>query len=113
MKKKLKPSTPTEEKEEIKSTSSEVEKINSPAKEKANVDSDKELSEKVKNLSHPTKEKLKTKEETDSPTVHLGLDSDSENELVIDLGEDQCGREGRKNKKEAKESPPKQEGRIL
>ncbi|KAM3839924.1 MYND-type zinc finger-containing chromatin reader ZMYND8 isoform 4-T4 [Vipera latastei] len=109
VKKKLKPPTPTEEKEEIKSTSSEVEKINSPAKEKANVDSDKELSEKVKNLSHPTKEKLKTKEETDSPTVHLGLDSDSENELVIDLGEDQCGREGRKNKKETKESPPKQE----
>uniref|UniRef100_A0A2D4ISG1 Protein kinase C-binding protein 1 n=1 Tax=Micrurus lemniscatus lemniscatus TaxID=129467 RepID=A0A2D4ISG1_MICLE len=109
VKKKLKPPTPTEEKEEIKSTSSEVEKINSPAKEKANVDSDKELSEKGKSLSHPTKEKLKTKEETDSPTVHLGLDSDSENELVIDLGEDQCGREGRKNKKEAKESPPKQE----
>ncbi|KAK9404776.1 Zinc finger MYND-type containing 8 [Crotalus adamanteus] len=109
VKKKLKPPTPTEEKEEIKSTSSEVEKINSPAKEKANVDSDKELTEKVKNLSHPAKEKLKTKEETDSPTVHLGLDSDSENELVIDLGEDQCGREGRKNKKEAKESPPKQE----
>ncbi|KAM6453730.1 MYND-type zinc finger-containing chromatin reader ZMYND8 isoform 5-T6 [Liasis olivaceus] len=109
VKKKLKPPTPTEEKEEIKSTSSEVEKINSPAKEKANIDSDKELSEKGKSLSHPTKEKLKTKEETDSPTVHLGLDSDSENELVIDLGEDQCGREGRKNKKEAKESPPKQE----
>ncbi|XP_015674714.2 protein kinase C-binding protein 1, partial [Protobothrops mucrosquamatus] len=109
VKKKLKPPTPTEEKEEIKSTSSEAEKINSPAKEKANVDSDKELSEKVKNLSHPAKEKLKTKEETDSPTVHLGLDSDSENELVIDLGEDQCGREGRKNKKEVKESPPKQE----
>ncbi|XP_039207195.1 protein kinase C-binding protein 1 isoform X7 [Crotalus tigris] len=109
VKKKLKPPTPTEEKEEIKSTSSEVEKINSPAKEKANVDSDKELTEKVKNLSHPAKEKLKTKEETDSPTVHLGLDSDSENELVIDLGEDQCGREGRKNKKEVKESPPKQE----
>uniref|UniRef100_A0A8C5STF8 Zinc finger MYND-type containing 8 n=1 Tax=Laticauda laticaudata TaxID=8630 RepID=A0A8C5STF8_LATLA len=112
VKKKLKPPTPTEEKEEIKSTSSEVEKINSPAKEKANVDSDKELSEKGKSLSHPTKEKLKTKEETDSPTVHLGLDSDSENELVIDLGEDQCGREGRKNKKEAKESPPKQEAKT-
>ncbi|XP_063153166.1 MYND-type zinc finger-containing chromatin reader ZMYND8 isoform X5 [Candoia aspera] len=109
VKKKLKPPTPTEEKDEIKSTSSEVEKINSPAKEKANIDSDKELSEKGKSLPHPTKEKLKTKEETDSPTVHLGLDSDSENELVIDLGEDQCGREGRKNKKEAKESPPKQE----
>ncbi|XP_063001765.1 MYND-type zinc finger-containing chromatin reader ZMYND8 isoform X3 [Elgaria multicarinata webbii] len=110
LKKKTKPPTPTEEKEEIKSTSSEVEKTDTPVKDKANVDSDKELSEKGKNLSHPTtKEKLKGKDETDSPTVHLGLDSDSESELVIDLGEDQCGREGRKNKKELKESPPKLE----
>uniref|UniRef100_A0A670IM81 Zinc finger MYND-type containing 8 n=2 Tax=Podarcis muralis TaxID=64176 RepID=A0A670IM81_PODMU len=109
MKKKPKPPTPTEEKEEIKSTVSEVEKTDTPVKEKANVDSDKEVSEKGKSLSHPTKEKLKGKDETDSPTVHLGLDSDSESELVIDLGEDQCGREGRKNKKEPKESPPKQE----
>ncbi|XP_033009373.1 protein kinase C-binding protein 1 isoform X1 [Lacerta agilis] len=109
MKKKPKPPTPTEEKEEIKSTVSEVEKTDTPVKEKANVDSDKEVSEKGKSLSHPTKEKLKGKDETDSPAVHLGLDSDSESELVIDLGEDQCGREGRKNKKEPKESPPKQE----
>ncbi|XP_034977207.1 MYND-type zinc finger-containing chromatin reader ZMYND8 isoform X1 [Zootoca vivipara] len=109
MKKKPKPPTPTEEKEEIKSTVTEVEKTDTPVKEKANVDSDKEVSEKGKSLPHPTKEKLKGKDETDSPTVHLGLDSDSESELVIDLGEDQCGREGRKNKKEPKESPPKQE----
>uniref|UniRef100_A0A6J0SFJ1 MYND-type zinc finger-containing chromatin reader ZMYND8 isoform X3 n=1 Tax=Pogona vitticeps TaxID=103695 RepID=A0A6J0SFJ1_9SAUR len=109
MKKKTKPPTPTEEKEDIKNTSSEVEKTDTPAKEKSNADSDKELSEKGKSLSHPAKEKLKSKDETDSPTVHLGLDSDSESELVIDLGEDQCGREGRKNKKEPKESPPKQD----
>uniref|UniRef100_A0A8D0BEH6 Zinc finger MYND-type containing 8 n=1 Tax=Salvator merianae TaxID=96440 RepID=A0A8D0BEH6_SALMN len=109
MKKKAKPPTPTEEKEENKSTSSEVDKTDTPVKDKPNVDSDKELPEKGKNLSHSTKEKLKGKDETDSPTVHLGLDSDSESELVIDLGEDQCGREGRKNKKEPKESPPKQE----
>ncbi|XP_042321849.1 protein kinase C-binding protein 1 isoform X6 [Sceloporus undulatus] len=105
VKKKAKPSTPTEEKEEIKSSGSEVEKTDTPVKEKATADSDKDLSEKGKNMSHPTKEKLKGKDETDSPTVHLGLDSDSESELVIDLGEDQCGREGRKNKKESKESP--------
>ncbi|KAH0619133.1 hypothetical protein JD844_018825 [Phrynosoma platyrhinos] len=109
VKKKAKPSTPTEEKEEIKSSGSEVEKTDTSVKEKTIADSDKDLSEKGKNLSHPTKEKLKGKDETDSPTVHLGLDSDSESELVIDLGEDQCGREGRKNKKESKESPPKQE----
>ncbi|XP_061487369.1 MYND-type zinc finger-containing chromatin reader ZMYND8 isoform X2 [Rhineura floridana] len=109
MKKKPKPQTPTEEKEEIKSAGSEVEKTDTPVKDKASVDSDKEPSEKGKALSHPTKEKLKGKEETDSPTVHLGLDSDSESELVIDLGEDQCGRDGRKSKKEPKESPPKQE----
>ncbi|XP_060086823.1 MYND-type zinc finger-containing chromatin reader ZMYND8 isoform X2 [Heteronotia binoei] len=109
VKKKTKPPTPTEEKEDIKSTTSEVEKTDVPVKDKTNIDSDKELSEKGKSLSHPTKEKLKGKDETDSPTVHLGLDSDSESELVIDLGEDQCGREGRKNKKELKESPPKQE----
>ncbi|KAJ7332007.1 hypothetical protein JRQ81_014187 [Phrynocephalus forsythii] len=109
VKKKPKPSTPTEEKEDIKSTSSDVEKTDTPAKDKSNGDSDKELSEKGKSLTHPAKEKLKSKDETDSPTVHLGLDSDSESELVIDLGEDQCGREGRKNKKEPKESPPKQD----
>ncbi|XP_066482606.1 MYND-type zinc finger-containing chromatin reader ZMYND8 isoform X5 [Tiliqua scincoides] len=109
MKKKPKSPTPTEEKEETKNTSSEVEKTDAPVKDKTNVDSDKEPSEKGKNVSHPAKEKLKGKDETDSPTVHLGLDSDSESELVIDLGDDQCGREGRKNKKEAKESSPKQE----
>uniref|UniRef100_A0A803TTU0 Zinc finger MYND-type containing 8 n=1 Tax=Anolis carolinensis TaxID=28377 RepID=A0A803TTU0_ANOCA len=108
-KKKPKPSTPSEEKEEIKSSGSVVEKTDTPVKDKATADFDKGISEKGKNLSHPTKEKLKGKDETDSPTVHLGLDSDSESELVIDLGEDQCGREGRKNRKEPKESPPKQE----
>lgn len=45
--------------------------------------------------------------------MHLGLDSDSESELVIDLGEDHSGREGRKNKKEPKEPSPKQDGKWL
>uniref|UniRef100_A0A667GYL4 Zinc finger MYND-type containing 8 n=1 Tax=Lynx canadensis TaxID=61383 RepID=A0A667GYL4_LYNCA len=44
-----------------------------------------------------------------SPTIHLGLDSDSESEVIIDLGEDHTGREGRKNKKEPKETSPKQD----
>ncbi|NXH10741.1 PKCB1 protein, partial [Bucco capensis] len=109
LKKKPKPSAQNEDKEELKSTSPEAEKTDDPDKEKAITDSEKEFSEKAKSLQHPTKEKLKGKDETDSPTVHLGLDSDSESELVIDLGDDHCAREGRKTKKESKEPPPKQD----
>uniref|UniRef100_A0A8C0J661 Zinc finger MYND-type containing 8 n=1 Tax=Chelonoidis abingdonii TaxID=106734 RepID=A0A8C0J661_CHEAB len=109
IKKKPKPPAPAEVKEELKSTSPGMEKTDVPVKEKAHTDSEKDFSEKGKNLQHLAKEKLKGKDETDSPTVHLGLDSDSESELVIDLGEDHCGREGRKNKKESKEPPPKQD----
>ncbi|NWS36579.1 PKCB1 protein, partial [Polioptila caerulea] len=109
LKKKPKPSSQNEDKEELKSTSPEVEKTEEPVKEKAVSDSEKEFSEKGKSLQHPAKEKLKGKDETDSPTVHLGLDSDSESELVIDLGDDHCAREGRKNKKESKEPSPKQD----
>uniref|UniRef100_A0A8D0EKP7 Zinc finger MYND-type containing 8 n=1 Tax=Strix occidentalis caurina TaxID=311401 RepID=A0A8D0EKP7_STROC len=109
LKKKPKPPAQNEDKEELKSTSPEVEKTDDPVKEKAIIDTEKEFSEKGKSLQHPAKEKLKGKDETDSPTVHLGLDSDSESELVIDLGDDHCGREGRKTKKESKEPPPKQD----
>ncbi|NXO60499.1 PKCB1 protein, partial [Aramus guarauna] len=109
LKKKTKPPAQNEDKEELKSTSPELEKTDDPVKEKAITDTEKEFSEKGKSLQHPAKEKLKGKDETDSPTVHLGLDSDSESELVIDLGDDHCGREGRKNKKESKEPPPKQD----
>uniref|UniRef100_A0A8C5IDE5 Zinc finger MYND-type containing 8 n=1 Tax=Junco hyemalis TaxID=40217 RepID=A0A8C5IDE5_JUNHY len=109
LKKKPKPPAQNEDKEELKSTSPEVEKTEEPVKEKAVSDTEKEFSEKGKSLQHPAKEKLKGKDETDSPTVHLGLDSDSESELVIDLGDDHCAREGRKNKKESKESSPKQD----
>ncbi|XP_067410419.1 MYND-type zinc finger-containing chromatin reader ZMYND8 isoform X3 [Emydura macquarii macquarii] len=109
MKKKPKPPASAEVKEEFKSTSPGVEKTDVPVKEKANTDSEKDFSEKGKNVQHPAKEKLKGKDETDSPTVHLGLDSDSESELVIDLGEDHYGREGRKNKKESKEPSPKED----
>uniref|UniRef100_H0Z514 Zinc finger MYND-type containing 8 n=1 Tax=Taeniopygia guttata TaxID=59729 RepID=H0Z514_TAEGU len=109
LKKKPKLPAQNEDKEELKSTSPEVEKTEEPVKEKAVSDTEKEFSEKGKSLQHPAKEKLKGKDETDSPTVHLGLDSDSESELVIDLGDDHCTREGRKNKKDSKESSPKQD----
>ncbi|XP_045836406.1 protein kinase C-binding protein 1 isoform X5 [Meles meles] len=110
VKKKPKLASPVETKEELKSTSPASEKADpGSVKEKASPPSEKDFSEKAKASPHPTKDKLKGKDETDSPTVHLGLDSDSESELVIDLGEDHSGREGRKNKKEPKETSPKQD----
>ncbi|XP_068928458.1 MYND-type zinc finger-containing chromatin reader ZMYND8 isoform X9 [Petaurus breviceps papuanus] len=109
LKKKPKPPTPVEIKEDLKSTSPSTEKSDPVVKEKPTPDPEKDFSEKVKTLPHPVKEKVKGKDETDSPTVHLGLDSDSESELVIDLGEDHSGREGRKGKKESKEPPAKPE----
>ncbi|XP_055508139.1 MYND-type zinc finger-containing chromatin reader ZMYND8 isoform X10 [Leucoraja erinacea] len=88
--------------------SSLVAKNEALGKEKANGDSDKEHIEKIKNLHQGTKEKLGNKDETDSPTVHLGLDSDSDNELVIDLGDEskEAVREGKKGEKSKKESTP-------
>ena len=112
VKKKPKLANPVETKEELKSTSPASEKADpGSAKEKASPQPEKDFSEKAKASPHPAKDKLKGKDETDSPTVHLGLDSDSESELVIDLGEDHTGREGRKNKKEPKETSPKQDGK--
>ncbi|KAF3824969.1 hypothetical protein GH733_010303 [Mirounga leonina] len=113
VKKKPKLANPVETKEELKSTSPASEKADpGSVKEKASPQPEKDFSEKAKASPHPTKDKLKGKDETDSPTVHLGLDSDSESELVIDLGEDHSGREGRKNKKEPKETSPKQDGKA-
>ncbi|XP_058988913.1 MYND-type zinc finger-containing chromatin reader ZMYND8 isoform X3 [Mustela lutreola] len=110
VKKKPKLASPVETKEELKSTSPASEKADpGSVKEKASPPPEKDFSEKAKASPHSTKDKLKGKDETDSPTVHLGLDSDSESELVIDLGEDHSGREGRKNKKEPKETSPKQD----
>lgn len=112
IKRKPKPTNQVEVKEEIKSNSPVSEKTDpTPAKDKTSPEPEKDFVEKAKPSSHPTKDKLKGKDETDSPTVHLGLDSDSESELVIDLGEDPSGREGRKNKKEPKVSSPKQDGK--
>ncbi|XP_021574023.1 protein kinase C-binding protein 1 isoform X7 [Carlito syrichta] len=110
VKKKPKPANPVEIKEEPKSASPASEKADpGAAKDKASPEPEKDFVDKAKPSPHPTKDKLKGKDETDSPTVHLGLDSDSESELVIDLGEDHSGREGRKNKKEPKEPSPKQD----
>ncbi|XP_004636114.1 protein kinase C-binding protein 1 isoform X6 [Octodon degus] len=109
-KKKPKPANPVEVKEELKSASPAGEKADpGPVKDKASPEPEKDFAEKTKLSPHPVKDKLKGKDEMDSPTVHLGLDSDSESELVIDLGEDPSGREGRKNKKEPKELSPKQD----
>ncbi|XP_054993496.1 MYND-type zinc finger-containing chromatin reader ZMYND8 isoform X2 [Sorex araneus] len=109
--KKPKPADPAEAKEELKGASPASEKADSdpPAKEKASPQPEKEFADKAKPSPHPAKDKLKGKDEPDAATVHLGLDSDSESELVIDLGEDQTGREGRKNKKDPKEPSPSQD----
>ncbi|XP_069740299.1 MYND-type zinc finger-containing chromatin reader ZMYND8 isoform X7 [Narcine bancroftii] len=92
------------------SPSSVVAKNEALGKDKANGDSDKEHVEKIKNLHQGAKEKLGNKDETDSPTVHLGLDSDSDsdNELVIDLGDEskETVREGKKGEKSKKEPTP-------
>ncbi|XP_029391591.1 protein kinase C-binding protein 1 isoform X8 [Mus pahari] len=110
IKRKPKPTNQVEVKEEVKSNSPVSEKADpTPAKDKTSPEPEKDFVEKTKPSPHPTKDKLKGKDETDSPTVHLGLDSDSESELVIDLGEDPSGREGRKNKKEPKVPSPKQD----
>ncbi|XP_072412466.1 MYND-type zinc finger-containing chromatin reader ZMYND8 isoform X10 [Chiloscyllium punctatum] len=89
--------------------SSAVGKSETSGQEKANGDPDKEL-EKMKSLHQAAKEKLGNKDETDSPTVHLGLDSDSdsENELVIDLGDEskEAVREGKKGEKSKKDQTP-------
>lgn len=114
VKTKPKLASPVEMKEELKSASPPSEKAEpGSVKEKASPPPEKDFSEKAKPSPHPTKDKLKGKDETDSPTVHLGLDSDSESELVIDLGEDHSGREGRKNKKEPKEPSPKQDVALV
>uniref|UniRef100_A0A452E676 Protein kinase C-binding protein 1 n=1 Tax=Capra hircus TaxID=9925 RepID=A0A452E676_CAPHI len=84
---------------EPSATKEELKVSTSPGSEKADPSSVKEKTSPSLKRTFQTK-----KDETDSPTVHLGLDSDSEN-----LGEDHSGQEDRKNKKEPKEPSPKQE----
>lgn len=69
-------------------------------KEKTSKESEKESSEKVPipPLSPGPREKSEGKEETSQPVPVE--DSDSERELVIDLGDDQEGKDKRKNRKD-------------
>uniref|UniRef100_A0A672J7R7 Zinc finger, MYND-type containing 8 n=1 Tax=Salarias fasciatus TaxID=181472 RepID=A0A672J7R7_SALFA len=89
----------------------------SPTKEKLNSDSEKEIPEKTKAPpeSPASKEKCHIKQET-KQTVPVE-DSDSERELVIDLGEDQGGKDRKRSRKDsatAKESAAgKPEGETL
>uniref|UniRef100_A0A6Q2XZG0 Zinc finger, MYND-type containing 8 n=1 Tax=Esox lucius TaxID=8010 RepID=A0A6Q2XZG0_ESOLU len=71
------------------------------SKEKQVVDSDKEIPEKAKAApaSPVPREKAQVKQETRQPS--LVDDSDSERELVIDLGEDQGGRDRKRSRKDA------------
>lgn len=102
---KPKPTNQVEVNEEVKSNSPVSEKADpTPAKDKASPEPEKDCVEKAKPSPHPTKEKLKRKDERDSPTVHLGLDSDSENKLVTDLGEDAFGQEDQKHQERAQGS---------
>ncbi|CAB1314778.1 unnamed protein product [Coregonus sp. 'balchen'] len=73
----------------------------SSSKEKQGVDSDKEPPEKAKAapLSPAPREKPQVKQEARQPS--LVDDSDSERELVIDLGEDQGGRDRKRTRKDA------------
>ncbi|XP_069367851.1 MYND-type zinc finger-containing chromatin reader ZMYND8 isoform X4 [Paralichthys olivaceus] len=89
-----------------------------PAKEKISTDSEKESPEKSKAppaASPSPRDKAQVKEEGKQPVPVE--DSDSERELVIDLGEEQRGKDrkrGRKDTTSVKESPAcKPEGKAL
>ncbi|XP_043945851.1 protein kinase C-binding protein 1 isoform X2 [Protopterus annectens] len=96
-KKKTKQTALTEVKSESNATVTPAEKSEVSPKEKSAAESDKDTSEpKNTNSQQTVKEKVKGGDDVDSPTVHLGLNYDSENELVIDLGDDHANREGKK-----------------
>lgn len=78
------------------------------SKEKQGVESDKEPPEKAKAVpaSPAPREKPQVKQE--AKQTSLVDDSDSERELVIDLGEDQRGRDRKKSRKDSRatKNPP-------
>ncbi|XP_040890131.1 protein kinase C-binding protein 1 isoform X4 [Toxotes jaculatrix] len=90
---------------------------NAPTKEKISTDAEKESPEKTKapSPSPGPREKAPVKEEAKQPVPVE--DSDSERELVIDLGEEQGGKDRKRSRKDAttvKESPAgKPEGKAL
>ncbi|XP_050978735.1 protein kinase C-binding protein 1 isoform X1 [Labeo rohita] len=116
-KKKSKPSVATGEDKDSSTDSSAtasattkgetVQKTSTPepiAKDKPSVDSDKEPPEKLKAApaSPDSREKPKGSEEAVQPaSVDVDMDSDSERELVIDLGEEQAGKERKRNRKDS------------
>ncbi|XP_038865590.1 protein kinase C-binding protein 1-like isoform X7 [Salvelinus namaycush] len=89
----------------------------SSSKENQGVHSDKDLPEEAKAapVSPASREKPQVKQEARQPSVVD--DSDSERELVIDLGEDQGGRDRKKSRKDSRatKNPPanKTEGKAL
>uniref|UniRef100_A0A672KET0 Zinc finger MYND-type containing 8 n=1 Tax=Sinocyclocheilus grahami TaxID=75366 RepID=A0A672KET0_SINGR len=98
LKKKSKPSVATGE---DKGSSTESAPI---AKDKPGMDSEKEPPEKLKAApaSPDSREKPKGSEEAVQPaSVDVDMDSDSERELVIDLGEEQAGKERKRNRKDS------------
>uniref|UniRef100_A0A8C2IE63 Zinc finger, MYND-type containing 8 n=1 Tax=Cyprinus carpio TaxID=7962 RepID=A0A8C2IE63_CYPCA len=68
------------------------------AKDKPGIDSEKESP-----ASPDSREKPKSSEEA-MPPASVDVDSDSERELVIDLGEEQAGKERKRNRKDSAES---------
>ncbi|XP_076852342.1 MYND-type zinc finger-containing chromatin reader ZMYND8 isoform X2 [Brachyhypopomus gauderio] len=73
----------------------------SPAKEKPAIDLDKEAS-KAAAASPSSRDKPKTAEESRQPVSDdADMDSDSERELVIDLGEEPGGRERKRSRKDS------------
>ncbi|KAM9859109.1 MYND-type zinc finger-containing chromatin reader ZMYND8 [Aulostomus maculatus] len=96
--------------EDVSATQSEP-----PAKEKASLDSEKESSEKPK--APPASPIPREKEKEEAKQLVQAEDSDSERELVIDLGEEQGGKDRKRSRKDntsVKESPAgKTEGKAL
>ncbi|XP_051532698.1 protein kinase C-binding protein 1-like isoform X1 [Myxocyprinus asiaticus] len=73
------------------------------AKRKPGMDSQKEPPEKLKAApaSPDPRDKPKCSEARQPAPVDVDMDSDSERELVIDLGEEQVGKERKRNRKDA------------
>uniref|UniRef100_A0A672SHN3 Zinc finger MYND-type containing 8 n=1 Tax=Sinocyclocheilus grahami TaxID=75366 RepID=A0A672SHN3_SINGR len=96
-KKKSKPSAAAETSQKT-STSEHI------TKDKPGMDSEKEPPEKLKAApaSPDSREKPKGSEEAMQPaSVDEDMDSDSERELVIDLGEEQAGKKRKRNRKDS------------
>uniref|UniRef100_A0A9J7XV80 Protein kinase C binding protein 1, like n=1 Tax=Cyprinus carpio carpio TaxID=630221 RepID=A0A9J7XV80_CYPCA len=74
-------------------------------KEKLSGGVEKDSQEKSKPLQQPQKERSQPGQDARPAGSELDVDSDSERELVIDLGEEQGGREKKKAKRETPSAP--------